>query len=153
MHQDPLLGYWFGVKLTHSVWNKMAIPWWCHRMETFSALLALCVGNSPVAGEFPSQRPVMWSFDVFFDLQVNKQLGKQSWGWWFETPSCSLWRQSFCAFELKFVKLLFVGVIRSIESVVIKLILSLRKSFLPEVTLYKFVLYRCILIVTDFVPQ
>ena len=21
--------------------------WWCHQMETFSALLALCAGNSP----------------------------------------------------------------------------------------------------------
>ena len=37
-------------------------------METFSTLLALCEGNSPVTGEFPSQRPVTWSFDVFFDL-------------------------------------------------------------------------------------
>ena len=62
-------------------------------METFSALLALCAGNSPVSGEFPSQRPVTRSFDVFFDLHLNKQLSKQSWGWWFETPLCSLWRQ------------------------------------------------------------
>ena len=23
---------------------------------------------------------------------LNKRLSKQSWGWWFETPSCSLWR-------------------------------------------------------------
>ena len=37
-------------------------------METFSALLAFCVGNSLVTGEFPTQRPVMGSFDVFFDL-------------------------------------------------------------------------------------
>ena len=44
-------------------------------------------GNSPVAGEFPAQRPVTRSFDVFFDLRLNKRLGKQSWGWWFETPS------------------------------------------------------------------
>ena len=57
-----------------------------------SALLALCVGNSPVTSEFPSQRPVMRSFDVFFDLRLNKPLGKQSWGWWFETSSRSLWR-------------------------------------------------------------
>ena len=35
-------------------------------METFSALLALCAGNSPVTGEFPSQRPVTRSFDIFF---------------------------------------------------------------------------------------
>ena len=34
-------------------------------METFSALLALCVVNSPVTGEFPSQRPVTRSFDVY----------------------------------------------------------------------------------------
>ena len=61
-------------------------------MKTFSALLALCAGNSPVTGEFPSQRPVTQSFDVFFDLRLNKRLSKQSWGWWFETPSCSLWR-------------------------------------------------------------
>ena len=36
--------------------------------------------NSQVTGEFPSQRPVMWSFDLFFDLRLNKQLSKQSWG-------------------------------------------------------------------------
>ena len=35
----------------------------------------------------------MQSFDVFFDLRLNKRLSKQPWGWWFETPSCSLWRQ------------------------------------------------------------
>ena len=40
--------------------------WWRHQMETFSASLVLCVGNSPVTGEFPSQRPVTRSFDVFF---------------------------------------------------------------------------------------
>ena len=33
-----------------------------------------------------------WSFDVFFDLRLNKGLSKQSWGWWFETQSRSLWR-------------------------------------------------------------
>ena len=50
-----------------------------------SALLALCAGNSPVTGEFPSQRPVMQSFGVFFDLRLNKRLSKPPWGWWFET--------------------------------------------------------------------
>ena len=54
-------------------------------MEKISALLALFVGNSPVTGEFPSERPVMGSFDVFSDLLLNKRLSKQSWGWWFET--------------------------------------------------------------------
>ena len=64
-----------------SLWTA----WWRHQMETFSALLALCAGNSPVSGEFPAQRPVARSFDVFFDLRLNKRLSKQSWGWWFET--------------------------------------------------------------------
>ena len=48
--------------------------------------IAICAGNSPVT------RPVTRSFDVFFDLCLNKQLSKQSWGWWFETPSRPLWR-------------------------------------------------------------
>ena len=38
-------------------------------METFSALLAICVGNSPATGEFPAPRPMTQSFDVFFDLR------------------------------------------------------------------------------------
>ena len=66
--------------------------WWRHQMEAFSALLACCAGNSPVTGEFPAQRPVTRSFDVFFDLRLNKRLSKQSWGWWFETLSWSFWR-------------------------------------------------------------
>ena len=40
----------------------------------------------------PSQRPVTWSFEVFFDLHLNKRFSKQFGLWWFETPSCSLWR-------------------------------------------------------------
>ena len=67
-------------------------PWWRHQMETFSALLVICAGNSPVPGEFPSHRPVTRSFDVFFDLRLNKRLSKQWWGWWFETLSHPLWR-------------------------------------------------------------
>ena len=69
-----------------------SIPWWRHQMETFSALLTICARNSPVPGEFPSQRPVTLSFDVFFDLRLNKRLSKHLWGWWFETPSRPLWR-------------------------------------------------------------
>ena len=61
-------------------------------METFSALLALCAGNSPVSGEFLAQKPVTRSFNVFFDLRFSKRLSKQSWGWWFETLSRPLWR-------------------------------------------------------------
>ena len=68
------------------------LSWWRHQMETFSALLALYAGNSPIPGEFPAQRPVTRSFDVFFDLRLNKRLSKQPWGWWFEMQSGSLWR-------------------------------------------------------------
>ena len=68
----------------------LQFTWWRHQMETFSALLALCVGNLPVSGEFPAQRPVTQSFDVFFDLL--KRLSKHSRGWWFETLSRALWR-------------------------------------------------------------
>ena len=51
----------------------MNYSWWRHQMETFSPLLAICAGNSPVPGEFPAQRPVTQSFDLFFDLPPNKR--------------------------------------------------------------------------------
>ena len=102
--QTRFVRFWISIEL-HSyriLVDKISSPtlciqsqnysWWRHQMETFSALLDLCAGNSPVTGEFPSQRPVTPSFDVFFDLRLNKRLSKQSWCWWFETPSCSLWR-------------------------------------------------------------
>ena len=52
-------------------------PWWRHQVETSS----------------PFQRSVTRSFDVFLDLRPDKRFSKQPWGWWFETPSWSLWRQ------------------------------------------------------------
>ena len=70
--------------------NFAITTWWRHQMKTFSALLSLCPGNSPV--KFPSQRPVTRSFVVFFDLRLNKRLSKQSRRRWFETQSSSLWR-------------------------------------------------------------
>ena len=71
----------------------MGLSWWHHqRKHQSSASLAICAGNSPVTGEFPAHRPVTRSFEVFFDLCLNKRLSKQSWGWWFETPSHPLWR-------------------------------------------------------------
>ena len=79
-------------KYTSQQHTQSEDTWWRHQMETFFALLALCAGNSPVTCEFPAQRPVTRSFDVFFDPRLYKRLSKQSWGWWFETPSCPLWR-------------------------------------------------------------
>ena len=92
-------GWWKNVtfRITSPLWGATGaspLIWWRHQMKTFSALLAICAGNSPVPGEFPAQRPVTRGFDVFSDLRLNKRLSKQSWGWWLETLSCSLWRQS-----------------------------------------------------------
>ena len=87
----PLMAH--GSMVMRHLWMQL-ISWWRHQMETFSALLALCAGNSPGTGEFPTQRLVTQSFDVFFDLRLNKLLSKQSWGWWFETLPCPLWRHS-----------------------------------------------------------
>ena len=65
-----------GKKIAWQLLHSSSIPWWRHQMETFSALLAICAGNSPVSGEFPAQRPVTQSFDVFFDLCLIKRLSK-----------------------------------------------------------------------------
>ena len=61
--------------------------WWRHL--TFSALLPLRGGSPPVTGGFSSQGPVTRSFDVFFDLRLNKRLSKQCRRRRFETPSRS----------------------------------------------------------------
>ena len=60
-------------------------------METFSTLLAPCVGNSPVTSEFLAQRPVMQSYDVFSDLWLNKRfISKQDRRWIADKPSAAL---------------------------------------------------------------
>ena len=85
---------WTNLKCTTTLCSKEMHygAWWRHQMETLSALLAVCAGNSTVTGEFPANMPATRSFDVFFDLRLHKRLSKQSWGWWFETPSRPLWR-------------------------------------------------------------
>ena len=84
---------WCGIPRMIRVASQGSTDQWCrHEMETFLALLAIWAGNSPITGEFPKQRPVTRSFDVFFVLQLNKRSSKQSWGCWFETPSRPLWR-------------------------------------------------------------
>ena len=47
--------------------------WW-RQMKTFSVQLALCTGNLPVTGEFPSYKPVTRRFDAFADLCLKKLL-------------------------------------------------------------------------------
>ena len=60
--------------------------------------------NSPVTAQMSRTR----SFDVFFDLRLNKWLSKQSWGWWFETPSRPLCRHYTsivpCAYDTQDMK-------------------------------------------------
>ena len=96
-HSRLLSGY---KRFVYGLWSIFQT--WHNQMETFSALLAFCAGNSLVTGEFPAQRPVTRSFDVFFDLRLKKRLSKQSWGWLFEMPSLSLWRhfnEKFCSYH------------------------------------------------------
>ena len=81
-----------GINAWQRRYHTKQSAWWRHQMGTFSALLAICTGNSPVTGEFPTQRPVTRSFDIFFNLRLNERLSKQSWRWWFETPLCPIWR-------------------------------------------------------------
>ena len=83
-----------------SVWHIIQLSLslrWRHMMTSsngniFRVTGPLC-GEFTGPGEFPTQRPVTWSFDVLFGLRLNKRLSKQPWGWWFETQSWSLWRQ------------------------------------------------------------
>ena len=97
---------WFLKKKSHLTWTTSlhfrcgasisytnVWTWWRHQMETF---FTLTTGH--LCGEFigprwiPRTKSVTRSFDVFFDLRLNKQLSKQSWGFcWFETPSRSIW--------------------------------------------------------------
>ena len=82
----------------HEFWHKCHYCRQCFSMMTsssgniFRVTGHLC-GEFPGPGEFPTQRPVTRSFGVFCDLPLNKRLSKQLWGWWFEMPSRSLWRQ------------------------------------------------------------
>ena len=59
------------ITISYEQWQQWSVSkhlysWWRHQIETFSVLLAIRAENSPVAGEFPAQRPVTRSFDVFF---------------------------------------------------------------------------------------
>ena len=77
---------------TTIVWSGKAFSWWRHQMETLFASLALCERNSLITGDFSWLRPVIRSFDVFFDLHQNKRLSNPSWRRWFYTPSRPLRR-------------------------------------------------------------
>ena len=79
---------WYQIVVCQESLHNIVSIWWRLQMEAFSALLAICAGNSPV----PRTKSVTRSCDVFFDLRLNKRLSKQWWGWWFQTTSRPLWR-------------------------------------------------------------
>ena len=99
--------WWFGVDI--------ALPesWGRHQMETFSALLAFCKGNHQ-SRWIPLKKSVTRSFDVFFDMRLNKWLCKQLRRRWFDTPSSSLWRHcnEWSSFGPRRLKLLLLKTIR-----------------------------------------
>ena len=102
----PLLTHWRYCSLAlniDAVYAPIRPPWFGFLCDTSYHMMTSSNGNIfrvtghlcgefTAPGEFPAQRPVTRSFDVFFDLRLNKRLSKQSWGWWFETLSRSLWR-------------------------------------------------------------
>ena len=73
-HHAEIVKYWGNSEIPGKLRKYRNNSWWRHQLETFSAILAFCVGNSPVIGEFPAQRPVTRSFYVFFDLGLYKCL-------------------------------------------------------------------------------
>ena len=88
---NPILMVWPSSAASTHVHDSTLIITVAHddviKYTLFSALLAICAGNSPVTGEFPAQRPVTRSFDIYFDLRLNKRLSKKWRCWWFETPA------------------------------------------------------------------
>ena len=125
LHVNSIAQCWSFFMMADAIWsNKFAqkasiageitmetcktLPWsLCLLMMTSSNGNIFRV-TGPLCGEFtgdrwiPRTKPVTWSFDVSFDLHLNKRLSKQSWGWWFETPLHSLWRHRNgwpCAFR------------------------------------------------------
>ena len=101
LHWLITIGHLVQLVYTYIFYKKTSFPfwgiwvsssWWHHQRETFFSSQTICLGNSPVPVEFPAQRPVKRSFDIFFHLRLNKRLSKQSWGWLFDMLSCPLWR-------------------------------------------------------------
>ena len=100
MGSDVALPFWILQLVIDStaVWSS---SWWRHQMETFPRHWLFVRGihrslvNSPHKGQ--------WRGALMFSLiyALNKRLSKQSWGWWFETPTRSLWSHcNACPFFL-----------------------------------------------------
>ena len=71
---------------------KLKNTWWRHQMETFSALLELCMVNPSDTGGFSHPNKANDAeVSCFYDVQLNKRMSKQLGCWWFETPWRSSW--------------------------------------------------------------
>ena len=97
--------YWYILKnqdtyMSQIYWSLNICNHFCDKLNlklnhddarTWTHITTLCEGNPPVSGTFPSQGPLMQSFDIFFDVSLRKQMAKSSCQW-FETPchSCDV---------------------------------------------------------------
>ena len=86
LHTCKMISYVFQKQRNDDTLNNEIYVGTRHETETFFPCYC------SLWGEFTSQRQVTQSFNIFFDLRLNKRLSKQSERWWFETPSRSLWR-------------------------------------------------------------
>ena len=84
-----ILSHWFMWMLLHThTYTIIFLPMMTSSNGNIFRVTGYLGGEFTGPGEFPTQRPVTRSFDVFFDLRLKKRLSKQWWGWWFETQSC-----------------------------------------------------------------
>ena len=118
-------------------------------LQQLSSIVCVCVCSSneniycvtgplcgEFTGEFPAQRPVTRSFYfIFFYLYLNKRLSKQSWGWWFETSSRSLWRH--CN-ECHYLVSLLISLLMSYF---IMVIIGITDMFMPMATTFEMQIY------------
>ena len=87
-------------------WRDDLLKWWCfwaviaikqcvhgptHENVLIFILISFMINhiNTHTTNMYEHGNAELW---CFFDLRLNKRLSRQSWNWWFETPSRTLWR-------------------------------------------------------------
>ena len=70
--------------------TRSPVTWWCHQMETFPRYWPFVRGihRSRWIPRTKASDAELW---CILWSAPEKRLSKQPWGWWFETPSWSLW--------------------------------------------------------------
>ena len=73
------MGHWSRVSTTSNTLlpGQETVHMMTSSNENISRVTGPLCGEFTGPGEFPTQRPVKRSFDVFFDLRLNKRLSKQ----------------------------------------------------------------------------